>query len=119
MTDHDHRGDGWTEYRLLVTAMLERHDAAIDEMKARCVEDREFLRREVSEAEGRLRDLIDEKFVQLGQMHQRQIENAKQELSREATDIQVAKITSRWEFWGAVIVQIGTLAAALVALFSK
>jgi len=34
----------------------------------------------------------------------------------EATVIKVAKITSRWEFWGLVIFQVGAISIALIAL---
>ena len=34
----------------------------------------------------------------------------------EATVIKVAKITSRWEFWGLVIFQLGAISIALIAL---
>jgi hypothetical protein len=116
MTEHDHRGDGWTEYRLLVTAMLERHEESIDELIRAQPEQREHLRQLVNECEGRLRDLIDTKFVQLGDMHKRQIEIAKGELKKEATDVKVAKITGQWQFWVAVIIQIGTVTVAVIAL---
>lgn len=35
----------------------------------------------------------------------------------EATVIKVAKITSRWEFWGLVVFQVGAISIALIALF--
>ena len=116
MSEHDHKGDGWTEYRLLVTAMLERHEDCLDELTRKFPEERERCAARINTAEGGLRDLIDAKFVQLGQMHARQIENAKDELKKETTEVQVASITGKWQFWVAIVIQVGTVAAAVIAL---
>lgn len=118
MTEHDHNttGNGWTEYRLLVTAMLERHDEALDGLASAIPAERDHTRELVNACEGRLRDLVDRKFVQLGQMHERQINNAKDEMKQEATDVQVAKITSRWEFWGLIAANITSVIIAVIAL---
>ena len=118
-------GDGWVEYRLLVTAMLERHDLAIDACEKFAHETRTELRSELTECEVKMRNFIDSKFVQLGNMHKTQLGNAKRELrelfeesQQEATQIKVAKITSRWEFWGIMIVQVSTIVIALIALLN-
>ena len=123
MTEQEPRGDGWTEYRLLVTAMLERHEEAIETIKDNTNNCRDSCRALISQCEGDMRDLVDAKFIQLGQMHRTLVGDAKRDLveeikkeREEATKIQVAKITSRWEFWGIVIVQISALAIALIAL---
>jgi len=108
-------GDGWTEYRLLVLDLLERHEQAIKDAGT----DLATCRKE-------LRDLIDEKFVQLGQMHQRQVENAKLELenaikkaAKEDSRIKVTRVTKRWDFWMQVLISITALGTALIALFAK
>lgn len=123
MTDNEQRGDGWREYRLLVTAMLERHEEAIETIKGKTNDCRDDCRTLIAECESDIRDLVDEKFVQLGNMHRTQVANGKRDLVEEmkkeregAAKIQVAKITSRWEFWGIVVVQISALAIALIAL---
>jgi len=118
-------GDGWVEYRLLVTAMLERHDLAIEACELFEHETRTEIRAELSECKANIRDLVDAKFIQLGEMSATQLKNAKRELidviedsKKEATEISVAKITSRWEFWGMVIVQVSTIVIALIALLN-
>lgn len=114
-----HQQDGWTEYRIYVTALLERHDEAIDGLTARFPVERELCTQKITENEAKLRDLIDAKFVQLGQMHADLLTTAKDDLVKETTEVKVAKITSRWEFWGVVILQIGAIATSLIALLSK
>ena len=124
MTEHDHTaGNSWTEYRLLVTAMLERHDEELNQLERGLSLERDHARELVNGCEGRMRDLVDEKFVQLGDMHRRQVETARREFSeqikekeREATQVKVAKITGTWQFWGLVIVQISSVIIALIAL---
>ena len=120
MTDEH---NGWTEYRLMVTSVLERHDAAIDnletgyhELKTDLSERRSLLRQE-------LMAHVDAKFGLLGNMHETQVANAKRELVEEMNkqraedaQVRVAKITSSWQFWSVVVVQIATVVVAVLAL---
>lgn len=124
MTEQDHKGDGWTEYRLLVTAMLERHEDSIAQFGDDVVAVRDNCRDLISACESKIRDLIDSKFVQLGEMHRSQVANAKRDLvdemnkeRDESAQVKVAKITSRWEFWGILIAQVSAIVLALIAIF--
>lgn len=41
---------------------------------------------------------------------------AKQKQEKENAEVKVAKITSRWEFWGILVTQVVVLGVALIAL---
>lgn len=108
MTDQQ---DGWTEYRLLILEMLERHEGALKDVSQQRIDLKEECRKD-----------INERFGQLMRMHEDLIARARDdilaEIKKVPPEVQAAKITSRWEFWGIVIANIVTLAVALIALLN-
>jgi hypothetical protein len=122
----DGGNDGWGEYRRLVLDLLERHDHALERLETKIKNSETVCVDGISKSRKELRDLVDEKFVLLGQMHQRQVENAKLELvqaikkaAEEDSEIKVTKVTKQWDFWMQVVISLTALGTALIALFSK
>ncbi len=97
MSGNQPTGDGWTEYRLLVTDMLERHEKAIGQFEKRFFEFKEECRKAINDA-------VEE------------IKKANKKEREEAAQVQIAKITSRWEFWGLVFANLTSIIIALIAL---
>lgn len=93
MSEQDH--DGWTEHRLLVLAMLERHDDALIGFEKR--------------------------YYQLKDECRSMISKAKEEVLAElkpSTEIEVAKVTSTWEFRATLLASITSIIVAMIALLS-
>ncbi|MCK5547547.1 MAG: hypothetical protein KAI64_00925, partial [Thermoplasmata archaeon] len=63
MTEHDH-GNGWTEYRLLVTAMIERHEETLAQHDSRFHEHQRTGAERDAQLKQELLDHCDTKFTQ-------------------------------------------------------
>ena len=106
MSDQDQ--GSWTEYRLLILEVLERHEESLKEADQRYYQCRENMR-----------DEIDKRFVILSDMHKKMIAQAKEEILAELKippEVQVAKITSTWEFRATMIASAASIIVALIAL---
>jgi predicted phage gp36 major capsid-like protein len=95
----DQLGDGWQEHRLLVLAMLERHEAALEDCKRERYEDRE-------KANERLRE------------HLKEMKTEIMDELRPSVEVQAANITGAWQFWAAVATSVGAIVVAVFALLN-
>ena len=105
MTDQQ---DGWTEYRLLVLEMLERHEQALKDVSQQRIDLKEECRQDVNE-----------RFGQLVRMHESLIAKSKDEIQAALvppTEVQVARITSTWEFRATLLTSAVSIIVAVIAL---
>jgi len=115
----------WNEHRLLVLALLERHEQSIKDCEDNYHVLRDELKGEVRETRTAIVARVDEQFNNLAQMHrdlvERGIREIKEEMEREreeAVEVKVAEITRSKAFWVQVLISITAVAVALVALLS-
>lgn len=114
MTDNS-----WTSHRLLVLALLERHDEQIKECEDNYHAQREECQGRVAVLKSEITARIDSRFDALSHLHKDMVTKAKDELEeslKEPTAVTVAKITRRWEFWALAVTQVTAIAIALIAL---
>lgn len=125
MVDGSPSGDngGWSEYRRLVLDLLERHDTALSVLSDRMESVDKDCANEIERCRKEIRDHVDQKFVMLGQMHQKQVENAKIELevaiqraAENEKEITITRVTKKWDFWMQVIISLTALGTAVIAL---
>lgn len=89
--------DGWTEHRLLVLEMLERHEEALKLSEQRYYQSKDECRSMIAASrEGIAAQVV----AQL----------------KPSEKIQVAKITSTWEFRGVMVMSVASVVVALIAL---
>lgn len=92
--------DGWAEHRMLVLDLLERHEAALKKADDRYHRQREECIKRIASLKEDLAENVRDQIADL----------------RVPTDVQVAKITSRWEFWGLAFSSVTSLVIAVIAL---
>lgn len=111
--------DGWAEHRLLVLSLLERHEDALKEVDDRYHRQREECIAQIASLKEDLAKNVRDQFVSLKKIQGGLISKAKDEIIvdlKVPTDVQVAKITSRWEFWGLAFSSVTSLVIAVIAL---
>lgn len=111
--------DGWAEHRMLVLDLLERHEAALKEVDDRYHRQREECVSRIASLKEDLTKNVRDQFVSLNKIHSGLISKAKDEIIvdlKVPTEVQVAKITSRWEFWGLAFSSVTSLVIAVIAL---
>lgn len=119
MTDQDSKS--WTSHRLLVLALLERHDAQLKECEENHHKQREECQGRIAVLKTELNVRIDSRYDALNNIHQEMITKAKEDLvteMKEAPEVTVAKITKRWEFWAMLVTSLTSIVIALIALLN-
>lgn len=120
MTDQS-MTDGWQEHRLLVLAMLERHDQDIEACKDEYHRQREECERRTGDLRAGLEERMDERFKQLSDMHQKLIEHAADNILAKLevpAEVQAAKVTGTWQFWATLVSSLTALIVAVIALMN-
>lgn len=111
--------DGWAEHRLLVLALLERHDDALEEADDRYHKQREEVQARFATLKAELNTNIEARFESLSTLHDALISKAREEIIvdlKVPTEVQVAKVTSGWQFWGLVLTSATSLIVAVIAV---
>ncbi|KKL17090.1 hypothetical protein LCGC14_2489050 [marine sediment metagenome] len=119
MTDQDSKS--WTSHRLLVLALLERHDVQIKECEDNYHLQREEFHGRIAVLKTELNGRIDSRYDALNSIHKEMIIKVKKELvaeMKEAPEVTVAKITKRWEFWAMLVASLTSIVIALIALLN-
>lgn len=111
--------DGWAEHRLLVLSLLERHDEALEKADERYHQQREECIERTNSLKEELTEDMRDRFEALNKMHDVLISQAKDEITiglQSPIDVQVAKITGGWQFWGLVLTSATSLIVAVIAV---
>jgi hypothetical protein len=113
--------DSWEEHRLLVLALLERHDDQLKECEDNYHKQREECQGRIAVMKADINARMDSRFDAFNRMHAETVSKAKAEILeglKEPAEVTVAKITKRWEFWAVAISQGAAIIIALIALLN-
>jgi hypothetical protein len=111
--------DGWREHRMLVLDLLERHEEALKEADDRYHQQREECVGRIASLKEELTKNVRDQIDALNRAHSVLISEAKDEIIvdlKVPTEVQVAKITGGWQFWGLVLTSATSLIVAVIAV---